>query len=47
MIGWKNDGKSTWKDKHSISSIDKLGIITRLYEKTSLETTSQRQDDKT
>jgi len=47
FIRMENDGKSIWKDKHSILSIDMLGIITRLYDKTSLVATSQEQDAKT
>lgn len=47
FIRMENDGKSTWKDKDSILSIDVLGIITRLYEKTLIGSNSLKQDAKT
>ena len=47
FIRMENDGKSIWKDKDSILSIDVLGIITRLYEKTLLGSNSLKQDAKT
>jgi len=47
FIRMENDGKSIWKDKNSILSIDKLGIKTRLYEKTLIGSNSLKQDAKT
>jgi len=47
FIRMENDGKSTWKDKDLILSIDMLGIITRLYEKTLIGSNSLKQDAKT
>jgi len=46
FIRMENDGKSIWKDKNSILSIDMLDIKTRLHEKISMGTNSPRQDAK-
>lgn len=47
FIRMENDGKSTWKDKDSILSIDELEIKTRLQGKINMGATSQEQDAKT
>ena len=47
FIWMENDGKLTWKDKHSIISINKLEKKTNLYEKTSIGPHSRVQDART